>query len=541
MSMQWSKLRMIGLLMVISTAIWAQDQAEVVLGPEIKTQKRGTLEDIIGHDHQGYYTIRVEPQRFYLEHYNMDLDLAKSEEIDLGRGSNKKLLEFAEQLNGEIYIFTSQRDLVNKEKVLYADLMDRTTLKPVGTPKKIAAISYRNRSNDGFYDYTVSRDSSKLMIFYDSPTQGNTEEKLGITVLDDALNVLWEKEINLPFKDRLYAVERFKVDNQGNAYLLGMVYKGQVRVRRQGRPNYEYHLLAYNQGDTYTEYLLNLDDKFITDMQFEFAPNGDIVCAGFFSELGNTSIKGTFYLLIDSSSQEVKKEYYQQFDSEFLAYFMSERRADKGRELFQYDLNRLEIRRDGGVVLVAEQFYVREIDDYNSLDPYGYYPSLYRYGLFRYPFRRYGYYYGYPYYNNDTDIQYNYNDLMVININPDGSTQWARRIPKRQRSKNDGGAFASYALAVAKGKIFFIYNDNPKNIHKASDDLKIYNFTKGKESVVMMVSIDGRGEVKKEPLFQVRDTNTYTKPKVCEQISRDQMIIYSQRNRKNKFAKLTFK
>ena len=63
----------------------------------------------------------------------------------------------------------------------------------------------------------------------------------------------------------------------------------------------------------------------------------------------------------------------------------------------------------------------------------------------------------------------------------------------------------------------------------------------GKESVVVLVSVDGKGKVKKEPLFQVRDTNTYTKPKVCEQISRDQMIIFSQRNRKTKFAKLTFK
>ena len=137
-------------------------------------------------------------------------------------------------------------------------------------------------------------------------------------------------------------------------------------------------------------------------------------------------------------------------------------------------------------------------------------------------------------------MQYNYNDIMVININPNGAIQWAKKIPKRQRSKNDGGKHSSYAMSVAKGKMFFIFNDNPKNLHKKSNDLNIHNFTKGKESVVVLVTLNGKGEIHKEPLFQVRDTKTITKPKVCEQISRNQMIIYSEKNRKANFARLTF-
>jgi len=95
-------------------------------------------------------------------------------------------------------------------------------------------------------------------------------------------------------------------------------------------------------------------------------------------------------------------------------------------------------------------------------------------------------------------------------------------------------------MSVAKGKMFFVFNDNPKNLHKKSNDQRIHNFTKGRESVVVLVTLNGQGEVKKEPLFQVRDTKTITKPKVCEQISRDQMIIYSEKNRKATFARLTF-
>ena len=530
--------------MVLGADLNAQlktENGELYLGPEIKSTKKGTLEDIIGKDSEGYYMVRAEPRKFYLEKFNHDLSLIKSEEIDLGKGATKKYLEFAEQLDGEIYLFTSQYDQSTKQKVLYVEKMDRSTLKPTSDPKITASYNYRSRSEDGFYDYHVSRDSSKMMIYYNNPFQGSkTGEKFGISILDNQMNVVWAKQMELPFKDRLYEVERYKVDNNGKAYLLGIVYKGQVRAKRQGRPNYEYHLLAYDEGDEYEEYLLNLKDKFITDMQFEITRNGQIICAGFYSEFGTNSVRGTFYLVIDSKTKEVKKEYYQEFDPKFLDDFMSERRAEKGRELSRYNLNQLEIRRDGGVVLIAEQFFVKQFRDLNSYNnPYGnpYYYNPRYFSYWRYPYSRY---YN-PFYDPEVEVQYNYNDIMVINIRPDGTIQWAKKIPKRQRSKNDGGRNSSYAMSVAKGKMFFVFNDNPKNLHKKSSDLKIHNFTKGKESVVVLVTVNGRGEVTKEPLFQVKDTKTITRPNVCEQIAGDQMIIYSEKNRKATFARLTFK
>ncbi len=536
--------RMITLMLILGIImgqnVLAQKKLEhgdLYLGPEIKSDKKGTLEDIIGMDKEGYYMIRAEPQKFYLEKYDHDLNLVKFERIELGKGGNRNFIEFAEQLDGEIYLFTSQYNSSVKQKILFANKINKQSLKPEGTSVKVAAYSYRSRQDDGYFDYSVSRDSSKILIYYDTPYHGNSGEKFGLSVFDSQLNHLWSKELVLPFRDKLYEVERYKVDNHGNAYLLGIVYRGKVRTKRQGRPNYEYHLLAYNQGDQYEEYLLNLQNKFITDMQFEISRTGEIICAGFYSDLGKSSVRGTFYLLTDANTKEIKKEYYQEFDPSFLTDFMSEKRAGKGKELERYNLSQLEIRRDGGVVLIAEQVYIKELHNNNNYSRYQshfYYSSFLSYG--HYPYR----YYRDPYFNRDSEVQYNYNDIMVINIRPNGTIQWAKRIPKRQRSKNDGGRYSSYAISIAKGKMFFVFNDNPKNLHKQSNDRKIYNYTKGKESVVVLVTLNGKGEMKKEALFQERDTKTTTKPKVCEQISKNHMIIYSERNKKAKFARLTF-
>jgi len=511
------------------------EAANIYIGPEIKSKRKGTLNDIVGYDSNGYYMLRKEAVNYYYEHYDKDLNLMKSVEIDLGRGFKKHEMEFSVQLAKNIYSFTSFNHQKEKKNVLYGRKIDKKTLVPVGEVQTISEFDYRMRSNDGFFDYDISRDSSKFMVYHDLPYKRGKAERFGVSVFDDQMAAIWQKEITLPFKDELYDVEEYKVDNQGNAYLLGIVFKGKARVKRRGKPNYAYQLLAYSdQGEKLTEYLINLESKFITDMQFEVANNGDIICAGFFSELGTFSIKGTFYLIIDGATKEVKMETYSQFDSDFLADFMNERKANRGKELYEYDLGRLELRRDGGAVLVAEQFYAQEDMRY---DPYGY-----QYGLSRYRYRyRYGYpmRYGYPYGANNID--YFYNDILVVNIDPKGSIQWAQRIPKRQVSRDDGGLYASYALSVAKGKMFFVFNDHPKNISIQTSDRKVHNFNKGKESVVVLVTLTGAGEMSKEPLFQIKDVKSYTRPKVCEQVSWEEMIIFNQKSRKTKFARLTFK
>jgi len=97
------------------------ENGDLYIGPEIKSDKKGTLEDIIGMDSEGYYVVRAEPKTFYLEKYDYKLNQVKSEEIDLGRGSERKYLEFAEQLEGEVYLFTSQYDNTTRQRKCFAE------------------------------------------------------------------------------------------------------------------------------------------------------------------------------------------------------------------------------------------------------------------------------------------------------------------------------------------------------------------------------------------------------------------------------------
>ena len=73
---------------------------------------------------------------------------------------------------------------------------------------------------------------------------------------------------------------------------------------------------------------------------------------------------------------------------------------------------------------------------------------------------------------------------------------WAKKIPKVQESIDDGGTYSSYAMSVFGDKMFFIFNDNPKNLENKGDG-KLKNYNPNRESIVAMVAMDSDGKFKK--------------------------------------------
>ncbi len=57
----------------------------------------------------------------------------------------------------------------------------------------------------------------------------------------------------------------------------------------------------------------------------------------------------------------------------------------------------------------------------------------------------------------------------------------------------------------------------------------------------MLVEVCYNGDQVREALFSSDDAEILTRPKVCEQISKTEMIIFGQKKKSHRFAKLTFK
>jgi hypothetical protein len=253
-------------------------------------------------------------------------------------------------------------------------------------------------------------------------------------------------------------------------------------------------------------------------MQIAINDKNDIVCGGFYSNVGTFSINGSYFLTVSGVNGEIISKSFKEFDLKFITQNMTEREANKAKkkeekgkdvELFEYDLDNIILRDDGGAILVGEQFYV-EIYTYTTQ------------------------------YGTTTSYHYNYNDIIVININPEGQIEWAKKIPKEQESVNDGGTYSSYAMSVFGDKLFFIFNDNPKNLSNTGDG-KLKNYNPNRESIVVMVAMDGEGQFKKEALYKMKRSDILIRPKLSSQISDDEMIVFGKKGKMQQFTKMIYK
>ena len=509
------------------------DKVEVLWGPETKEAKRSTMGDLIAHDKSGIFVTKNKFKGYFkdyqisIEHLDPNLIKTNSAILNLGEKKNKRTLEHFIHFNDIIYVFSSKSDNSIKKNYLYVESINKKTLLSNNDLKKISEIDFSGKKkwNNGDFGYSISRDSSKILIYNGLPYDKKEKAKISLTVLDSKMDKLWEEKITLPYLDKLFGVEDYHISNDGNVYLLGKIYKENRKEYKRGKPNYFYKILSYKSDSLLNkEFPIDIQEYFISDMKITTDKSENIICAGFYSENSTITIKGSYYLTIDGSSKEITTKSFKEFGIDFITQNMTKKKEkkarkraakDKGLELYEYDLDNIILKENGGAILVGEQYYVRVVTT-TSTDANGNVTTR-------------------------TTYYYHYNDIIVINISKDGEILWTEKIPKRQVSVNDGGFYSSYTLSIVEDKLYFVFNDNPKNLFYKGEG-KLYNFNRArKESLVVLVELNSDGKQTREALFSIGDADVIIRPKVCEQIAEKQMILFGQRRKTQRFAKITFK
>lgn len=533
---------LIALFSLISISAFAQATkapTTISWGKEFKKPNSTYIDKIVTANSTGMITVRQKSSilettpKIYVEKYNANMDLQRAEKIALSY--NKKPLQFEDliKLNGQLYLLTSFNNKGKETTFLfYQTLSQRLT--PSKKITKIAQINTGSWTKQGSFDLEISKDSSKVLVYGQLPYKKNEAERFTLNIFDNTFTPVWNREIILPYSDELLSLVDYQIDNNGNVYILGKLFRDKLRSHRNGKPNYHYIILSYSQDKSQaTEYKIDLNDKFITDLTFKIGNDGNLVCAGFYSEKKSYSIKGTCFFGLNAQTKETFNIHLKQFDFDFLTEYMTESSKERARkaeergdekrapELYRYSLDELILRSDGGAVLVAEQYYVEKVQNYS------------RYGYNRYP-------YGTT--TNDYTYYYNYNDIIVVNIRPNGEIEWATHIPKRQQTRDDGGYYSSYAMATVRDKLYFVFNDNIRNFstkENRRNQNRIYNFD-GRNSVIALAEISKGGELKTWPMSSNRDANIITRPKICRQTGSRTMTIYGERGGKYRFASVYF-
>ncbi|MEM9895529.1 MAG: hypothetical protein AAF789_04105 [Bacteroidota bacterium] len=494
---------------------------EIQPGPFFKVNKRSVPVDFVGYDQNGFYLAYAKGKNGSgeLSLATFGYDLALEQEVKLiskieSIWSAPERLFF---LDGDLYLVATTE--FGAEKRIYLQRIDKTALQ-LEEAKPIAKVSggvYGSTSVD--IRITFSSDSSHFAIVYAIPGKRKDRESLGVKVLNRSLEEVWSKEFELPYTNKLLDLSTYRISNDGKLYMLGKRYFDKRRNKLAGAVNYDYLVLSMDRSGLLDSVKIAAEGRFLKDMQFDISDTNELICAGFYSEKASTSVGGAYYLKVDGETEEVLKGSFQEFEEGFLLQNMSENKAkrikkkiDKGKEVelpFFY-IDDFLIDEDGSIKIIAEQRHIYTITIYTQ------------YGV-------------------TSTTHFDYDDIMLLEIDPNGEFSSTVRIAKRQHTVNDRAVFSSYSSAVNNENTYFIFNDNAQNVN--------YNgvgnaapMQKNSTTMVMVARVDEEGNIVRDALFNRGDVETKVRPALCVQLNEKEMLLFGHRGLKTqRFFILRFK
>lgn len=517
------------LLPLLSLAQTKTDKAEVRWGAP-RVQKTDGSFSHVAHEKDGnIYVIVNRKDGSWLEILGPDLRVFRSQALPLEMGRNDHAWERLVFQDDRILFFTTFYDKSAKSNGLYVRSYNIDDLTPKANMQKLHAIEALGKKARGGYSVS-SLDDGRVRVSAYIPIEDSEEQRrTEVLMFDRDMNPVASDAVDrvMPFSAEEFVVSASTYDTDGTYIVLGKKYpeKKEKRERRkEGKPTYDSYLLLFPPGaTTATIKKLEVADVFLQDLQIRVPEEvgAPIICAGLYSSRSSYSVRGAFFLRLDRRTKEVVHQDLKEFDKDFITEYMTEKEEKKAEkkaekkkeevELFSYDLDGIILRDDGGAMLIGEQYrtYTTCYTDSKG--------------------------------NTRCVEHYLYNDIMVVSSDPEGNIEWARKIPKRQHTVNDGGFYSSYALGVKGDLLYFIFNDNGENLYVKSG-MKIQQFDlKGKNALITLATVDSDGNVTREALLAPEKRDAILKPKDCTQVGDDKMFIYAQRKKESRFGYIEFK
>lgn len=472
------------LLTSVSLLLNAQS-VDIKWGKLNQPAKRGTGYSIIGERDGGIFVLKTDKkENRYIDRFNLDdLSFDASHEIELSkkRNSRKKAdqLEYDKILlmKDKLIVFATKYEKKLRQLHLYARRYGLDG-KSDGRWEKIAKIQGEKKRKKGSFSVEISEDKKFFVVEEALPQNKNENaESFNFMVFDSDLVQVYSKEDIKLIKKEGEELKNHKIGKDNRVYF----------ISTHTNSNKLYSFDVNTSVNNLKEFSITFDDKDIVESAFSFDKEGKhILIAGFYTDRGkkyNYGLSGSFYIKLDIETFKPVVSNTNEFDKEFLTNFMSERRAEKGKSgiPLTFDMRNFVIKSDGGVIVLAESSYaVQHCQSSNSGGVGGLSVGV-----------------------QTCYYTYHFNEVIVLNINPDGTVKYNQLIKKRALSRSYNDGLLSYSIIPTDEKLMVFYNDHYKNL--APGNKKVRHLPKYKKRVLAMATITDDGEKETESLIRHSD------------------------------------
>lgn len=260
------------------------------------------------------------------------------------------------------------------------------------------------------------------VLTYASTIEGRIELEV-YSLLDK--KVLYRK--TLQPKDLNYFRDFLQVEISDKGETFWLFEQDNKRNRRE-----QSRLILYDISvKTVDKRVIDMQGKLRYDSYFIYDNlNEQLVGVGLYGERNLYTTNGYFYMRIPQESDSIFI-HISAFEQAFTPQLTGQerKRRDGIRDI---DIQEVVLRRDGGALLIAERNRKYE---YQSMGTFNN-PGLMA-----------------------PQVDYYYEDMLLVSIHPDGEEHWKSVLHKSQESQDDAGRFSSFFLLRSKRYLFFVYND----------------------------------------------------------------------------------
>ena len=455
----------------------------------------------IGYNNDGYYYLRSKRPDFKsditIEKYGLNLNLLWSKNVGNDR-SERAILEVV-LLQNKLLVFLKEDD--------YASGF---------TDVKSISVSF-----DGAVELAATTlFQTKLSAFFNEDGSDRYTIKTNEEKSEFMFGYVLQSEKNIPTLNyNVFAENGSYKASGGYAYTIKVdqFYINDLVLNN----NFIYVLISYNEPkktdiNTYYHDVLSinsstqatvktpvvLEGKIQSDLGIYLdTANQSLQLTGFYSEKKSTSAAGIAVYTMPLSDPSKYNVAFTAFPKALLAKIIGERASERTKEVEDFVVNRIVPRSDGGILLIAECFYIEK-------QPYNNYTSGIQ-GAAPQP----------------TIIRsvYNYDEVLVISIEPDSKIDWWQVITKNQNSVNDEGYNLSIATMVKKEIIYVFFNVGYRN-----------------NNDIMEYSISSNGKMKNRVLFKSTSYYIDFTPRQSAQIASGSVLMPLVKDRKFNLLKITY-
>lgn len=411
------------------------------VGPELEERKGDKLLYTFGHSDSFFYNLWSDKRKngaFILEIIGVDsLRVTESNEFSFPEIKGlAPVLAYPISMNeGSFLIATAEDPQSDKLYIFAFPILDKAKIAP-----KPITLGVGNReaivAENGFLLFK-SENSELAALFIPEEKEFEKNEKFTLHYLDAGFRQLSSRELEIPYSSGQVMLVDAIVTNQGFFHgIISVSKNSEVRITPDS-----YALLTYDPvEDGVREKKLALGNKWFYDLKMTLTPDTNIWLAGYYSNMVELSMAGSFSVLVDSKTGELLNTGLYPFERAFRLRFRSDinRRED---ELGLFKLDKTSLISPERLALISEKRYTRESTVFN--------PATGTYSIIQI---------------------FNYDEILISVLRPSSRIEFNVLIPKYQSYSGAAGRFTSYVPLATSNEIFLFYNDHVKNIGLSVND-----------------------------------------------------------------------